>query len=441
MRAVIRNNMDGPVRRPRGGRLRGGGTMRRPDTIEHLYLDFDGFFASVEQLRDPRLRGRPVGVIPYEGPGRTCIIACSREAKARGVRNIMMVDDARALCRDLVLVPQKPDLYRRAHNALVSEISTVIPVDQVKSIDELSCWLDVNHRATPADLADRIKNTIRYNIGATLTCSIGFAANRHLAKIASDTKKPDGLTIWHPEDVPVHLARLKLEDIPGIGSAMLRRLALAGVADVTGFLAIQPKHARALWRNVTGERLWYALHGYAVEAPETERNMFGHARVLPPEARDLESARGIARLLLVKAARRMRRANFRASALYLWLRGYDRSWGNVAPLREIVDDVVILATLARLWDHVSAPIPPGTKLMRVGVTLGELTDAGARQPDLFDDDDIERQRAEGLTGAMDALNAKYGQTVVSVGSWEPPAGGNVGTKISFTRIPDAEDGW
>jgi nucleotidyltransferase/DNA polymerase involved in DNA repair len=98
--------------------------MRKPETIEHLYLDFDGFFASVEQQRDPRLRGRPVGVVPYEGPGRTCIIACSKEAKARGVKNIMMVEDAKRICRDLILVPQKPDLYRRAHNALVAEIAS-----------------------------------------------------------------------------------------------------------------------------------------------------------------------------------------------------------------------------------------------------------------------------------------------------------------------------
>ena len=201
--------------------------MRKPTTIEHLYLDFDGFFASVEQLRDPRLRGRPVGVIPYAGGGRTCIIACSREAKERGVKNIMMVDEARRICRDIVLVPQKPDLYRRAHNALIAEIGSVIPVDQVKSIDEVSCWLDETQRGEPTDLAQRIKNTIRYNIGATLTCSIGFAANRHLAKIASDTKKPDGLTIWYPEDVPAQLARLKLDDIPGIGRSMVKRLAAA----------------------------------------------------------------------------------------------------------------------------------------------------------------------------------------------------------------------
>lgn len=415
--------------------------MRKPTTIEHLYLDFDGFFASVEQLRDPHLRGRPVGVIPYAGGGRTCIIACSREAKARGVKNIMMVDEARRICRDIVFVPQKPDLYRRAHNALISEIGSVIPVDQVKSIDEVSCWLDDTQRGDPSDLAQRIKNTIRYNIGATLTCSIGFAANRHLAKIASDTKKPDGLTIWYPEDVPGQLARLKLEDIPGIGRSMVKRLAAARVGDVPGLLALQPKQMRAIWRNVTGERLWYALHGYAVEAPETERNMFGHARVLPPDHRNLDDARAIARLLLVKAARRMRRSNFYASALYLWLKGFERGWGNVAPLGEVQDDMAILAALSELWERVTGVIPPTMKIMRVSVTLGELTLDSARQPDLFANDDKERQRCEALSRTMDGLNSRFGQTVVSVGPWAPPVGGNVGSKISYTRIPEAEDSW
>lgn len=415
--------------------------MRKPSEVEHLYLDFDGFFASVEQLRDPRLRGRPVAVVPYEGGGRTCIIAASREAKARGVKSIMMVADARAICRDLVLVPQKPDLYRRAHNAVVSEIGTVIPIDQVKSIDEMCCALDPSHRAAPTDLAHRIKTTIRYNIGATLTCSIGFAANRHLAKIASDAQKPDGLSIWHPADVPGHLARLKLDDIPGVGKAMARRLARVGVIDVPGFLSLQPKHARALWRNVNGERLWYALHGYAIESPATERNMYGHARVLPPGQRSLDDAREMARLLLTKAARRMRRAGFRASALYLWIRGYERGWGDVGPLGEVSDDIAILSALADLWSHVASTIPPRTQVMRVGVTLGELTDAGVRQLDFFAADDAARHRGEALTRAMDSLNGRYGQTVVSVGVWRPPAGGNVGSKISFTRIPEAEDNW
>jgi DNA polymerase-4 len=175
--------------------------MRKPDTIEHLYLDFDGFFASVEQMRDPALRGRPVGIVPYEG-GRTCIIACSREAKARGVSNVMMVDEAKRICRDLILVPQKPDLYRRAHNALIAEINSVIPVDVVKSIDELACRLDSNHRADPSGLAIRIKRAIRYNIGAAITCSIGLC--RQSSSRQDRLRHPE--TRWHDDMVARHHA-------------------------------------------------------------------------------------------------------------------------------------------------------------------------------------------------------------------------------------------
>lgn len=414
--------------------------MRKPDEVEHLYLDFDGFFASVEQLRDPSLRGRPIGVVPYEG-GRTCIIACSREAKALGVKNIMMVDEARAICRDLVLVPQRPDLYRRAHNALVSEIASVIPVDQVKSIDELSCRLDEAQRADPATLAATIKRTIRYNIGATLTCSIGIAANRHLAKIASDTQKPDGLTIWYPSLMPGPLLRIPLSDIPGIGASMIRRLARARIGSVEQLLATQPKQLRAIWGNITGERMWYALHGYALEPPRSGRGMFGHARVLPPEARTLADARQIARLLLVKAGRRARREGYFCGLLMVWLRGFDRGWSDSIALPQVQDDQALLSALATVWDRITAPLHPRTRLLRVGVTLGELTPEGARQLDFLRDDDAARRKWEAIGRATDGLNARFGRTVVSLGPWAPPAGGNVGGKISYTRIPGAEDFW
>lgn len=414
--------------------------MRRPEQVEHLYLDFDGFFASVEQLRDPALRGRPVGVIPYEG-GRTCIIACSREAKAMGVKNIMLVEEARRICRDLVLVPQRPDLYRRAHNALVSEISSIVPIDQVKSIDELSCRLDDTQQADPAALAHAIKRTIRYNIGATVTCSIGFAANRHLAKIAGGTQKPDGLTIWHPPMMPGPLLRIPLVDIPGVGEAMRRRLARAGIIDVQSLLATQPKHLRALWGNVTGERMWYALHGYAVEPPHTERGMFGHARVLPPDQRSLADARKVARLLLTKAARRVRRGGYYCGSLMLWLRGYERGWGDTITLPQVNDDQAVLSALTTLWDRLAQVVPPRVKIMRVGVTLGDLTPAQSRQLDFLLADDADRRKWEAIGKGIDTLNSKYGRTVVSIGPWEPPQGGNVGGKISFTRIPSGEDFW
>lgn len=414
--------------------------MRRPDTIEHGYLDFDGFFASVEQLRDPALRGRPVGIVPYIG-GKTCIIACSREAKAMGVKNIMGVDEAKRVCRDLVLVPQKPDLYRRAHNALISEIGSVIPVDQVKSIDELSFKLDVHQRADPAGVAAAIKRAIRYNIGASVTCSIGFAANRHLAKIAGATQKPDGLSIWRPEMMPAPLLKVPIQDVSGIGKRMEARLWQAGIKDMKALLATQPKQLRAIWKNVTGERLWYALHGYAIEAPPTEKGMFGHARVLPPEGRSLNDARSTARLLLVKAARRVRRAGYYCQSIMLWMQRYDGSAFENLTLPSINDDQALLKALDDVWGRLTQKLPSQTKVMRIGVTLGNLTPANQRQLDFLLDDDSERQRWERLGHALDRLNIKYGKTVASVGFWQPPAGGNVGGKISFTRIPTAEDFW
>lgn len=415
--------------------------MRKPSTIEHLYLDFDGFFASVEQQLNPRLRGQPVGVIPYEGGPRACIIAASREAKAAGVKNIMMADEARRICPDLVLVPQKPAMYRRAHNALVAEIDSVVPVDVVKSIDELACQLDGDQRDDPESVGEAIKRGIRDNIGPYITCSIGFAANRHLAKIACKVDKPDGLTIWHPHIMPDPLFGIALEDIPGVGQRMARRLAQANIITTRQLYATEPKQMRALWRNVTGERLWYALHGYSITAPDTERGMFGHARVLPPDQRRLDDAEQISRLLLTKAARRMRRDGYYCAGIWLWARSYDEEWSEQRSLPIVHDDCALLRGLSDLWGRVRAKAPRAARIMRVGVTLFDLSPASQRQLDWIEGDDATRQRWERVGAAIDALNSRFSATVVSVGPWQPPKGGNVGGKIAFTRIPSAEDFW
>src|SRR5271154_5394676 len=125
--------------------------MRKAETIEKLYLDFDGFFASVMQQAMPHLRGKPVGVIPFDTAAAhtTVVIACSKEAKAAGCQNVMRVQDALKICPDLVLVTQRPDLFRRAHNSLLNEISCEIPIETVKSIDELACKLDRSTIAAP----------------------------------------------------------------------------------------------------------------------------------------------------------------------------------------------------------------------------------------------------------------------------------------------------
>src|SRR6185312_13080958 len=217
--------------------------MRQAQTIERLYLDFDGFFASVMQQAMPKLRGRPVGVIPFEtsAANSTVVIACSKEAKAAGCKNVMRVPDALKLCPDIVLVTQRPDLFRRAHNALLNEITCEIPIETVKSIDELACKLDGKDIADPHALAKRIKDRLRRNIGDQITCSIGFAANRLLAKVACKIDKPNGVTIWRPEDMPEPLFVLPLDSIPGVGPRMEERLKLAGISTIRDLWHAQPK--------------------------------------------------------------------------------------------------------------------------------------------------------------------------------------------------------
>ena len=269
----------------------------------------------------------------------------------------MPVPEARAICPDIILVTQRPDLFRRAHNALLNEIACEIPIETVKSIDELACKLDRGNIADPLGLAKKIKDRIRANIGEHITCSIGFAANRLLAKIACKIDKPNGVTIWRPEDMPEPLFVLPLDTIPGVGSRMEERLKSAGIHTIRDLWNAQPKHLRALWGNVNGERMWYALHGYDIHAQPTARGMFGHGRVLPPQWRNAEHGQSCSRLLLTKAARRMRRDGYYADKLSLWLDMRDGAWYGQRELPSVQDDQACLSALTSLWEKARPEIP------------------------------------------------------------------------------------
>lgn len=417
--------------------------MRKPTELETLYLDFDGFFASVMQQAMPHLRGKPVGIVPFtmNNHHSTTVIACSKEAKARGCSNVMRVPEALAKCPDLILVPQRPDLFRRAHNALLNEIACVLPIETVKSIDELACRLDSRAAADPWGVSKALKDRLAANVGPHITCSIGFAANRMLAKIACKIDKPNGTTIWHPRDMPGPLGDIGFDDVPGIGSRMALRLNKAGIFTVPDLLERQPKEIRRLWNSVNGERLWYALHGYALHAMPTSRGMYGHGRVLPPDWRGPDKAEDCSRLLLTKAARRMRRDGWAAGRLHLWLDLMPGGWFAQAELPAVQDDKACLDALKRLWALARVQLPKRARIMRVGVTLLDLSVARERQLDWLLDDDAERQRWEAVTRTMDGINAKFGKRVVTLGKWTPPPGGFAGGKIAFTRIPSAEDFW
>jgi len=204
-----------------------------------LHLDMDSFYASVEMQDRPELRGKPVviGADPKQGKGRGVVATCSYEARAFGIRSAMPISQAFVLCPHAVFLPPDFSRYVKASADVMGILKAhAFPLQQV-SIDE--AFLDVTRLGTfPAatDRAIHIKDTILKRLG--LTCSIGLAPTKVVAKIASDVHKPGGLTVVEPENLFSFLAPLPVRKIPGIGKkseAVLFEMGIRTIRDLAAY--------------------------------------------------------------------------------------------------------------------------------------------------------------------------------------------------------------
>lgn len=421
-----------------------------PRPLRWLFLDLNSYFASVEQQLQPSLRGRPVIVAPI-GSDTTVAIAASIEAKRYGISTGTPVWEAKQLCRDLVVTPARHRRYVEYHDRIVAEIERHIPVTRVCSIDEVACRLldNENDRDTALALARRIKDGIRDNVGERLTCSIGIAPNRLLAKLASDLQKPDGLVVFEAAELPQALYPLALREIAGIGAKMERRLQRDGVNDIRQLCERRPRDAGHAWGGTNGDRLWYLLHGVDLPEKPTQSRTIGHSHVLSPGKRGPEPVRLTARRLALKAASRLRRKGYRARLLVLHARFEDdkSTWRTSIKLPATQDSFIILQHLDRLFPRLhgaGCDRRGGFRIRMVGVTLMEIEPVAGEQGSLFacldPDDPLAREtRGLALSRAMDRINERFGRHAVSVG---PLGGGRidrVGTKIAFGRIPELDE--
>jgi DNA polymerase-4 len=323
-----------------------------------------------------------------------------------------------------------------------------LPVTRVCSIDEVACRLldNENDRDGVVALAHRIKAGIRANVGDYLSCSIGIAPNRLLAKLASDLQKPDGLVVFEAAQLPQDLFALKLRDICGIGAKMERRLARDGVNDIRQYCERRPRDAGNAWGGVDGDRLWYLLHGIDLPDKPTQSRTIGHSHVLSPSKRGLEPARLTARRLALKAASRLRRKGYRARLLILHARFEDdkSGWRTSIKLPVTGDSFVVLQHLDALFPRLREAgrlRPGGFRLRMIGVTLAEIEPVGGDQGSLFahldPSDPLAREtRGFALSQAMDRINERFGRNAVSVGPLNGGRLDRVGTKIAFGRIPE-----
>ena len=227
-----------------------------------MHIDMDAFYASVEQKDNPSLKGLPVII---GGGLRGVVSAASYEARKYGVRSAMPMFKARSLCPDGVYIRGRMARYVEVSREIMAILRNFSPLVEQASVDE--AFLDATglHRVfgPVENMARQLKEAVYESSG--LTCSVGLAPVKFLAKIASDRNKPDGLTIVYPEDVPAFLAALPVGDIPGVGKKTMPALEKLGVryaADVT-------RYPRDFWLRRFG-KMGGALHDRATGKDERE---------------------------------------------------------------------------------------------------------------------------------------------------------------------------
>lgn len=424
--------------------------------VRWLYIDFNSFFASVEQQLNPKLRGKPLIVLPLMTDS-TCAIAASYEAKAFGIKTGTPVWEAKQRCPGLLLVPAQHQHYVEFHQRIIEVVEDCHPVTAICSIDEIACHLGGRDQIPEEaiKLSRAIKAALAKKIGPYVRCSIGLASNRFLAKVAGDMQKPDGLTLLLPENLPGPLLKLAPMDLPGISHNMNMRLLFSGIGSMKDLWALTPKHMRAIWRSVEGERFYAMLHGYDIPDRETKRSSIGHSRVLEPSLRVPEAAYEVTRKLLMKAATRLRREGFAASMLGFGVRfGHPngpqnrddgiRGWSDARRFNHSEDTFLFLKTLDDMWSLMLAKIRQcGIRhiiIKKTSVTLWDLLPQKEVTGDLFATP-VKRpsiRTKESLSAALDTLQRRYGKDMVTIG-WKSKALDQFGTKIAFTRVPEMEE--
>lgn len=412
--------------------------------LKWMFLDLNSYFASVEQQINPALRGKPVAVVPLDTDS-TCAIAASYEAKAYGIKTGTRIYEAKQMCPDLICVKADHEHYVDFHHKIIEEIEHYIPVAEVGSIDEVAMELSPSE-ADPAvarALAQRIRAGIYRNIGESIGCSIGIAPNRFLAKIATNLQKPNGLVVIEQKDIPHRLYDMKIGDLYGFGKAMEHRLYRNGVGTVEQLYQLDPKHMRAIWHSVEGERMWYKLRGYQISQEPTTRRSLGHSNVLAPENRPVAKARLVCHRLLLKAASRLRREGYHATSLEVGLRLEDRNKVKIETRFKPKNDNPFFTSIwSELWElAVKKADLRYARIMQVSVTLGGMIIDDEVQPDLFDlPEEVHQQKKnEAISKAMDDINKRFGRNTLTTADTLGDANLVTGTKIAFRRIPDKDE--
>ncbi|VXB46277.1 DNA polymerase IV [Citricoccus sp. K5] len=289
-----------------------------------LHVDMDAFFLSVELLDHPELAGIP-SLVAHRG-GRSVVLSASYEARAFGVRSAMPLAHAQALCPGVAVVEPRHERYVSASSDVMRILESFTPTLEQLSIDE--AFLDVSgarrRLGSPARIGALIREQVRERTG--LPCTVGAAATKSVAKIASTRAKPDGLVVVPPERTRAYLDPLPVSALWGVGPVLRQRLVAAGLTTVADLAAQAPQRMER-WLGVQGPALLKLARGIDPRpvTPERETKSLGVEKTFEQDVRDPAELHRHLVALAHEGAIRLRRAGFRAGAVSVKVKAPDLS--------------------------------------------------------------------------------------------------------------------
>jgi DNA polymerase-4 len=378
-----------------------------------LHIDMNAFYCSVHAAEDPETyKGKPTAVAGSVELRKGILVTSSYEARAKGIRTGMTVRQAMNLCPELILISPDFDLYRKYSRSFLRIAGNYTPLVEAVSIDE--CFLDITGSSqfgTPVEIAEAIARRVKEELA--LPCSIGIAPNKLLAKMASDMRKPDAITILRRREVPRLLWGKPCQTLYGIGSRTADKLLRLNIRTI-GELASADEKTLIERFGVYGAWMKQAANGIddsPVEPLHEAPKSIGHTTTLPADLTDREQYRRVLLNLADQTTRRLRHQRMVSTTIQISIRDPDmRTISRSSTLStptETTEDVYRVA--CRLMD---AHWTEGKPVRLLGITLQGLTpkEETPLQLDLFSYE--EKPKKERLISTMDSLRDKYGENAV-----------------------------
>ncbi|HVH96161.1 MAG TPA: DNA polymerase IV, partial [Bacillus sp. (in: firmicutes)] len=377
-----------------------------------LHVDMNSFYASVEMAYEPKLKGKPLAIAGNPEERRGIIVTCSYEARKLGVKTTMPVWEAKKLCPQLIVMKPNFERYRMASHGMFDILQRYSDLVEPVSIDE--GYVDLTESfelGTPLEIAEKIQKQILTQMD--LPCSIGIAPNRFLAKMASDMKKPLGITVLRKRDVKQVLWPLPVIEMHGVGKKSADKLKHHHIFTIGDLAMANDIQLKALL-GINGIRLKERANGIDPRPvdPEaaSEFKSVGNSTTLPSDIANQHQLLQVLETLAEKVAIRMKRKKVMATSLGITIRYKDRK--TITRSKKLVNPIGQQEDLYKEGKQIFLKNWNGDSVRLLGVTGSDLIEKrqAVKQLDLFSYE--KDAKNEPLLETLNQLRQKFGDSII-----------------------------